>query len=160
MKIRKALLFGALLLTFSCKESPQPDHSVYSLQASEPKPFLRAPEPEVSTTIETTTTTVVATTTSTVPPEAPRIASPASEGYSWDALAECETGVSPANWATNTGNGYSGGLQFHWKTWKNYGGTGEAWQHSRETQIAIAERVLAAEGWNAWPACSQELGYQ
>ena len=38
----------------------------------------------------------------------------------WDRLAECESG---GNWATNTGNGYYGGLQFSLGTWRAYGGT-------------------------------------
>ncbi len=36
-------------------------------------------------------------------------AAPASSGYNWDAVAACESG---GNWSTNTGNGFSGGLQF------------------------------------------------
>ena len=39
----------------------------------------------------------------------------------WDRLAQCESG---GNWATNTGNGYYGGLQFSLGTWQAYGGTG------------------------------------
>jgi hypothetical protein len=31
-------------------------------------------------------------------------------------------------------------------------------QASRTQQIAVAERVLAAQGWKAWPACSRKLG--
>ncbi len=29
---------------------------------------------------------------------------------------------------------------------------------SREEQIVVAERVLAKQGWGAWPACSRKLG--
>ena len=29
---------------------------------------------------------------------------------------------------------------------------------SREQQIAVAERTLAAQGWNAWPSCSRKAG--
>ena len=52
-------------------------------------------------------------------------ASVASFGGSgvWDRLAQCESG---GNWATNTGNGYYGGLQFSLGTWRAYGGTGPA----------------------------------
>ncbi len=39
----------------------------------------------------------------------------------WDRLAQCEAG---GNWATNTGNGYYGGLQFSLGTWHAYGGAG------------------------------------
>jgi uncharacterized protein YabE (DUF348 family) len=74
----------------------------------------------------------------------------------WDRLAECESG---GNWATNTGNGYYGGLQFSLSTWRAYGGTGLPSQHSRETQIAIATKLRdASGGYGAWPHCSAELG--
>jgi uncharacterized protein YabE (DUF348 family) len=69
----------------------------------------------------------------------------------WDAIAQCESG---GNWAANTGNGYYGGLQFSLGTWQAYGGSGLPSQNSRETQIAIAEKVRAAEGgYGAWPVC-------
>ncbi len=74
----------------------------------------------------------------------------------WDQLAQCEAG---GNWAANTGNGYYGGLQFSLGTWQSYGGPGMPHQQSRETQIAIAEKVRnASGGYGAWPACSQSLG--
>ena len=31
-------------------------------------------------------------------------------------------------------------------------------QASREQQIAVAEKVLATQGWGAWPSCSSSLG--
>lgn len=76
----------------------------------------------------------------------------------WDRLAQCESG---GNWATNTGNGYHGGLQFSPETWAAHGGqefAPTADQATREQQIAVAERVLASQGWGAWPACSAQLG--
>ncbi|MEV5053601.1 transglycosylase family protein [Arthrobacter sp. LAR12-1-1.1] len=73
----------------------------------------------------------------------------------WDSLAQCESG---GNWATNTGNGYSGGLQFSASTWAAHGGTGSAANASREQQIAVAQRVQASQGWGAWPACAAKLG--
>jgi LysM repeat protein len=73
----------------------------------------------------------------------------------WDRVAQCESG---GNWQTNTGNGFSGGLQFTPSTWRSFGGTGAAHQASRQQQIAVAERVLAAQGWNAWPVCSRKMG--
>ncbi|MBF6235995.1 transglycosylase family protein [Nocardia otitidiscaviarum] len=76
----------------------------------------------------------------------------------WDRLAQCEAG---GNWSINTGNGYHGGLQFSPSTWRAHGG-GEfapnAYQASREEQIVVAERVLATQGWGAWPSCSSSLG--
>lgn len=73
----------------------------------------------------------------------------------WDALAQCE---SSGNWAINTGNGYYGGLQFSLPTWEAFGGTGMPQDATREQQIAVAENVLATQGWGAWPACSAALG--
>ena len=86
-------------------------------------------------------------------PEAPATpaANFASGGTVWDRIAECESG---GNWAANTGNGYYGGLQFLLSTWHAYGGSGRPDQQSREAQIAVAERVAAAEGgYGAWPVC-------
>ncbi|MGU3411980.1 transglycosylase family protein [Microbacterium sp. M1A1_1b] len=79
----------------------------------------------------------------------------AADGSTWDALAQCESG---GNWAINTGNGYYGGLQFTQSTWTANGGSGSPANASRETQIAVAEHVLASQGWGAWPACSAKLG--
>ncbi|WP_243653664.1 transglycosylase family protein [Pseudonocardia endophytica] len=73
----------------------------------------------------------------------------------WDDIAQCESG---GNWSTNTGNGYSGGLQFSPSTWRAHGGKGSASGASREEQIAVAERVLASQGWGAWPSCSKKVG--
>jgi LysM repeat protein len=87
-------------------------------------------------------------------PAAPR-PSAAVGGTVWDRLAQCESG---GNWATNTGNGYSGGLQFAPGTWQANGGTGSAHNASRAEQIRVAQRVQASQGWGAWPACSAKLG--
>ncbi|AMM18832.1 transglycosylase [Frondihabitans sp. PAMC 28766] len=83
---------------------------------------------------------------------APASAAPTS---TWQALAQCESG---GNWAINTGNGYYGGLQFTQGTWAANGGTGSPAAASEATQISVAERVLASQGWGAWPACSAKLG--
>ncbi|MEW9873532.1 transglycosylase family protein [Arthrobacter sp. HS15c] len=82
-------------------------------------------------------------------------ASAATSTSTWDALAQCESG---GNWSTNTGNGYTGGLQFSDSTWAAYGGTGSAANATREQQIAVAEQVQAAQGWGAWPSCASQLG--
>ena len=71
----------------------------------------------------------------------------------WDRIAQCESG---GNWAANTGNGYYGGLQFSLGTWQAYGGSGLPSNASRETQIAIAEKVRnASGGYGAWPVCGR-----
>ncbi|MHA7273010.1 transglycosylase family protein [Arthrobacter sp. TMT4-20] len=79
----------------------------------------------------------------------------AAPGSTWDALAQCESG---GNWGINTGNGFSGGLQFTPSTWAGFGGQGAPQDASREQQIAVAENVLQGQGWGAWPACSAKLG--
>ena len=79
-------------------------------------------------------------------------AAPAS---TWDALAQCESG---GNWAINTGNGFYGGLQFTQQSWNGVGMAGSPNGASREQQIQAAERLLAVQGWGAWPACSAKLG--
>jgi nucleoid-associated protein YgaU len=76
----------------------------------------------------------------------------------WDNVARCESG---GNWHINTGNGYYGGLQFSYSTWLGYGGghyASRADLASKSEQIAIAEKVLASQGWGAWPVCSQYRG--
>ncbi|ACL38990.1 Transglycosylase domain protein [Pseudarthrobacter chlorophenolicus A6] len=82
-------------------------------------------------------------------------ANAATPTSTWDSLAQCESG---GNWSTNTGNGFSGGLQFTASTWQAYGGSGSPADASREQQIAVAERVQASQGWGAWPSCSSQLG--
>jgi hypothetical protein len=97
------------------------------------------------------------------PTPAPRpAAAPSSsttvDGSVWDRLAQCESG---GNWSINTGNGYYGGLQFNYATWHSYGGGQYAeypHQATREQQIAIAERLHAARGFQPWPACRIKLG--
>lgn len=85
---------------------------------------------------------------------APAVAS----GSVWDQLAQCEAG---GDWSINTGNGFSGGLQFTPSTWAAFGGTEyapAAHMATREQQIAVAERVQAGQGWGAWPACTSKMG--
>jgi Transglycosylase-like domain len=85
-------------------------------------------------------------------------AAPAQQSDVWDRLAACE---STSNWHANTGNGYSGGLQFDASTWARYGGRAYAPAAdlaSRAQQIIIAQRTLAVQGWSAWPVCSRVIG--
>jgi nucleoid-associated protein YgaU len=84
-------------------------------------------------------------------------ATPAS-ATNWDAIAQCE---SSGNWSISTGNGFFGGLQFTASTWRAFGGAqfADLANHaSREQQIVVAERVLAGQGWGAWPVCSRKAG--
>ena len=87
------------------------------------------------------------------------MAQPASAGGTvWDRVAACESG---GNWSINTGNGYYGGLQFSYSTWKGFGGQRYATTANRATksqQILIAQEVLKVQGPGAWPVCSRKAG--
>lgn len=87
--------------------------------------------------------------------QAPTAPAHVSSSSVWDRLAGCESG---GNWSVNTGNGFYGGLQFSLSSWRGVGGSGYPHQASRAEQIARAERLLASQGWGAWPACSVKLG--
>ena len=79
----------------------------------------------------------------------------AVDGATWDALAQCESG---GNWSINTGNGFYGGLQFAQQSWSGVGMSGSPATATRAQQIEAGERLLAIQGWGAWPACSAKLG--
>ncbi len=69
----------------------------------------------------------------------------------WEVIAECESGE---RWHLDAD--YDGGLQFAPETWLAYGGgkyAPYAWGASRLQQIAVAEKVLTAEGPDAWHKC-------
>lgn len=83
----------------------------------------------------------------------PCIAVAHADSVNWDAVAECESG---GNWHADTGNGFYGGLQFRRSTWDEAGGVGSPAKASRDQQIAVAERVLATQGPEAWPTCGPD----
>jgi hypothetical protein len=136
-----------------------------ALQSLRSTTTTTAPPTTTTTAPPTTTTTAPPTTTTTAPPTTEPPPPDTGGGLgdpgdyaSWDALAECESG---GDWSINTGNGYYGGLQFSQSSWQAVGGPpGLPSEHSRETQIAMGQRLQAAQGWGAWPACSAELGYR
>ncbi|MBP9667688.1 transglycosylase family protein, partial [Candidatus Saccharibacteria bacterium] len=80
-----------------------------------------------------------------------------ASGNVWDQIAQCESG---GNWSINTGNGYTGGLQFAPGTWGGYKGYASAAAAPKSIQIERAEQVRAAHGgsYGSWPACSARLG--
>lgn len=82
-------------------------------------------------------------------------AAAAPADVNWDAIAACESG---GNWATATGNGFYGGLQFALGTWRANGGSGMPQNASRTQQITVAQRVLATQGIGAWPVCGSRAG--
>ena len=150
---------GAILIGYtdiSSAEGLDPDAAEQTLRKPvRRKPPLAAPRPGVGRTARAPARS---------PADArwrgsstPRPASCRSEPV-WDSLSRCESG---GNWNANTGNGYVGGLQFLPQTWIAHGG-GEfapsANLATRNEQIAVADRVLASQGWGAWPACSAMLG--
>ncbi|MGW8376246.1 transglycosylase family protein [Actinacidiphila sp. SB3-2] len=82
----------------------------------------------------------------------------AADVSTWDKVAQCESG---GDWSINTGNGYSGGVQFDQQTWSGHGGTQyapSAGEATKEQQIKIAEKVLAEQGPSAWPNCGPKAG--
>lgn len=88
----------------------------------------------------------------------PAAAAAGATAAQWQRVAACE---SSGNWAADTGNGYYGGLQISLSTWDAYGGSGYAPSPDEATaaeQMAIANRILAGQGWGAWPVCSRDAG--
>lgn len=82
----------------------------------------------------------------------------------WDRLAQCESG---GNWHANTGNGYTGGLQWShssWNAFKDPGAPSSAQHASRDQEIAAANNYRAYEqsagrgGYGPWPSCARKLG--
>lgn len=76
----------------------------------------------------------------------------------WERVAACESG---GEWATNTGNGYFGGIQFSQSSWDAAGGRSYAPRAdlaTKQQQIAVAERLLSMQGPGAWPHCGPRAG--
>lgn len=86
------------------------------------------------------------------PPEPP--AAPA--GDVWTRLAHCESTGNPR--AISPSGRYRGAFQFDLPTWESVGMSGDPIDHSYEDQLAAAQRLHAARGFQPWPACSRMLG--
>ncbi|MEE4544300.1 transglycosylase family protein [Streptomyces sp. V4-01] len=85
-------------------------------------------------------------------------AAQAADTGTWNKVAICETG---GLWSANTGNGFFGGLAVTQTTWDQYGGDQYAPRPdlaSISQQIAVAERILADLGPDAWPGCEDGTG--
>ncbi|MDX1510319.1 MAG: transglycosylase family protein [Nitriliruptorales bacterium] len=112
-----------------------------------------------------------------VPEAAPAPAAEPAEvrsGSVWDRIADCESGdwdrngnpiPGTARWdyglTFSHGDIFEGGPNFHPATWDAFRDAdmpGHAGRATRQQQIIVAERVLAAQGWRAWPVCSRKLG--
>ncbi|MCL7380689.1 transglycosylase family protein [Streptomyces sp. 35G-GA-8] len=82
----------------------------------------------------------------------------AADASTWDRVAECESG---GIWSADLRNGYYGGLQISQETWDDFGGAeyaASADLASRSQQIAIAEKILDAQGPRAWASCAAIAG--
>lgn len=74
----------------------------------------------------------------------------------WRSLADCESDLT---WDID--DYHDGGLQFLPSTWTAFAPDGFptfAYDATPAEQVEVAERVLDAQGWEAWPACSRKLG--
>ena len=94
----------------------------------------------------------------------------------WDDLADCESGdwdadgnpiAGTARWdyglefAHEGYEQFQGGLNFHPATWDEFRDADmpdDAGHATRAEEIVVGERVLEAQGWGAWPVCSEMLG--
>lgn len=77
----------------------------------------------------------------------------------WDKVARCESG---GHWATNTGNGYYGGLQFDQATWRANGGLAYAPRADladKDQQIAVADHLAGRRGLAPWPVCGADAAH-
>ncbi len=73
----------------------------------------------------------------------------------WLALRDCE---SADDYAADTGNGYYGAYQFSVSTWWSIGYAGLPSEAPPAVQDEAAQRLLAVQGWGAWPVCSLRIG--
>jgi LysM repeat protein len=137
------LIPGQVLMLTGAEDAPAAPEAPPEQAAPEadPEPEPQAePEPEAQTESE--------------PDPAPE-QSTATDAGVWDRLAQCE---SNGDWSANTGNGFYGGLQFEQSSWEWVGGSGMPHEASKQEQINRAEILLDRQGWDAWPACSDQLG--
>ncbi|GAA1349011.1 resuscitation-promoting factor protein RpfC [Streptomyces beijiangensis] len=82
----------------------------------------------------------------------------AADAGTWDRVALCESG---GMWSADLGNGFYGGLQLSQEKWDQYGGSAYAARAdlaSRAQQIAVAQKVLVAEGTKPWASCAPISG--
>ncbi|MER5536111.1 transglycosylase family protein [Streptomyces mirabilis] len=128
------------------------------------------PSPLLSKCMRYVAATVVAATLAVLVPARAAVASPspfsglsagrvsykcARDHWPWGCIAKCESG---GRWHANTGNHHYGGLQFRQSTWVAFGGLAYARRADlarRKEQIKVAKRVVAVQGWGAWPVCAK-----
>lgn len=64
-------------------------------------------------------------------------------------------------WNANTGNGYTGGMQFDTGTWLGNGGgvyAPEAYLATPHDQLVVAYHTWQARGWQPWPTTARMCG--
>lgn len=100
-------------------------------------------------------------------PAAPADAAQATE--TWARLADCESGEwdrhrrpipGSARW-DHVHKHYQGGVHFDRRTWDAYAPphfADDAHLAHIFEQVWVAEAVLNAQGWKAWPVCSRKIG--
>ena len=125
---------------------------------------LQAIDAAIADSLDQYLTSITTTTTrprsAAAPAPVPAASTPS--GDRWDQLAQCESG---GNWATNTGNGFGGGLQFmhqnSYSTWLSFGGGDYAphpWEATREQQIVVANVSLTRPVGGHGPAARGSSG--
>lgn len=67
-------------------------------------------------------------------------------------MARCESG---GRWFIATGNGFFGGLQFTYSTWRSVGGRGMPHRNSKLEQKYRAVLLIRRAGYGPWPVCGR-----
>ena len=75
-----------------------------------------------------------------------------ASSVNWDAIAQCESG---GNWSISTGNGFYGGLQFTYSTWRSVGGHGYPHEQKPLNQMYRAVLLIRRAGYVPWPVCGR-----
>lgn len=142
----------------SAQETEPVDYSAVDIGAGASR--LGDVEVAISETARAWIDTITTTTTTQAPRARVAPNYDPGDGSRWDQLAQCESG---GNWAyPPVAGGFSGGIMFHVGTWRAMGGeefAPDAYLATRDQQIIVAERTLAASGWGAWPGCSRKFGW-
>ena len=151
-------LSAAVILGPPAYASPRQHAPPHRLKQARPPPSQAAAAPVVEA--PTTTTTEAPAPVPTLPPPSSSATTTTLPSGGWDwpwsCIAAHESGGNPAS---DTGNGYYGGLQFSLSSWRGAGGPpGLPSSYPIATQEAVANRLLAMQGWGAWPATSALCG--
>lgn len=161
--MRRAVAALASVGLAACTPTPDAQLEISSPNVKETPEDVTLPAE--TTTAEPTTTTEPPTTVTSSPPQRPsttvtlppnsvaRSTLPVDLGDVWWRLAMCEDG-GRNRWFPP----YSGYFHFLPSTYQAYGGVGYPHEHDYETQLAVAQRLQAAEGWYPWPGCAAKLG--